>query len=195
MQDIEPYYGWESLYSAADDKRSPFYGRRYNLQQYENAIYGYYIHPLWDEIDSETLYCKILFTDYDRRMAIIELFGEWNDTLHNDIMHLKRNVIDHLLSKGINQFVLIGENLLNFHGSRDDDYYAEWFEEVEDGWIAAVNFRDFVQDEWKKYKLDYYLNFGGTLDILNWRTMKPLKIYELVSELIMRRLMWVIIGL
>jgi hypothetical protein len=60
-------------------------------------------------------------------------------------MWFKRNVIDHLIGQGINQFILIGENILNFHGSTDDDYYAEWFEEVEDGWIAACNFRDFIQ--------------------------------------------------
>ena len=56
------------------------------------------------------------------------MFGEWNDTLHNDIMFFKRNVIDHLIGQGIRKFILLGENLLNFHGSRDDEYYEEWFE-------------------------------------------------------------------
>ena len=64
MQEIEPSFQWESEYNAAHDKRSPFYGRSYSQTEYVNDIYGYYIHPLWDEIDSETLYCKILFTDY-----------------------------------------------------------------------------------------------------------------------------------
>jgi len=188
MHEIEPFYNWEKYYVAADDPNSPFYGRTYNLNQYENDIYGYYIHPLWDEIGSETLYVKILFADYSRRFVIIELFGEWNDTLHNDIMYLKRQVIDPLVDKQINQFILLGENVLNFHGS-DDSYYEEWFEDVEDGWIAAVNFRDFVESEWKRYRLDYYMNFGGTLDeIVNWRTMKPGALYELVKGLIVRRL-------
>ena len=74
MQDIEPYYRWENLYVASRDERSPFYERRYNLDYYENNIYGYYIHPMWDEIESDTLYCKILFTDYDRKFTIIEMF-------------------------------------------------------------------------------------------------------------------------
>jgi hypothetical protein len=186
MHDIEPFYNWEKYYQAALDEKSPFFGRDYGAE-YINTIYGYYIHPFWDEIGSETLYTKILFVDYNRRVAILEMFGEWNDTLHNDIMYLKRAVIDELTRFGINQFIMIGENILNFHGS-DDCYYEEWFEDVEDGWIAAVNFRDFVEEEWKKYHLDYYINFGGTLQIDSWRTMKPLLFYELVKAQITKRL-------
>ncbi|WP_420153951.1 hypothetical protein [Siphonobacter sp.] len=189
MQDIEPFYGWEKYYIAAEDPQSPFFEREYNYQQYENTVYDYYIHPNWDEIGSETLYCKILYTDYDLNFTIIELLGEWNDTLHNDIMHFKRNVIDQQLSQGISKFILIGENVFNFHGSSDDDYYAEWFEEVGDGWITALNFRDFVEEEFTKYHLDYYINYGGTLEeIPNWRTLKPRLFFEGVQRLIMRRL-------
>jgi len=187
MHEIEPFYNWEVYYSAADDERSPFYGVTYNTMAYTNAIYGYYIHPLWDYIGSETLYVKILFADYERRFVVIELFGEWNDTLHNDIMHLKRNVVDLLLGEGINKFILIGENVLNFHGS-DDSYYEEWFEEVEEGWIAAVNFRDFVLQEWKKYNLDSYINFGGALEMDNWRTLSPMVFFEAIQKSIQLRL-------
>ncbi|NJL14075.1 MAG: hypothetical protein HC913_14425 [Microscillaceae bacterium] len=186
MHEIEPFYQWENHYRAEEDFRSPFYRRSY-APDYENTIYGYYIHPQWDYIGSETLYVKILYVSYDLRFAIIELFGEWNDALHNDIMHLKRSVVDRLVRYGINQFILVGENVLNFHGS-DDCYYEEWFEDVENGWIAAVNFREFVQEEWKKYCLDYYLNFGGSLEVLNWRTMKPARFFEQVQTRIMRRL-------
>jgi hypothetical protein len=102
-------------------------------------------------------------------------------------MHLKRNVIDEMLSQGINRYILLGENVLNFHGS-DDCYYEEWFEDVEDGWIAAVNFREFIYEEWKKYNIDSYINYGGSLQIENWRTMNPKTFYENVRESIMRRL-------
>jgi hypothetical protein len=186
MHEIEPYYNWEKYYRADEDARSPFYGCQYS-NMYENTIYGYYIHPYWDYIGSETLYLKLLYTNYEVKVAIIELFGEWNDTLHNDIMYLKRQVVDKLTHQGINQFILLGENILNFHGS-DDCYYEEWFEDVEDGWIAAVNFREFVEREFSKYNLDYYMNYGGTLQIDNWRTMKPLQFYENVKQQIMRRL-------
>jgi hypothetical protein len=125
--------------------------------------------------------------DYATRYAVIELFGEWNDALHNDIMFLKRTVIDYLVEKGIYQFILIGENILQFHGG-EQDYYEEWFEDIEDGWIAAVSFRDFILEEFRRYHLDSYINFGGTLQIENWRTMKPNLFYESVKGLIMRRL-------
>jgi hypothetical protein len=187
MQDIEPYYNWEKFYVSQKDQRSPFYKARYNLQRYEHTIYGYYIHPLWDYIGSETLYVKILYVDYDKRVGIIELMGEWNDTLHNDIMHLKRNVIDLMVLQGINKFILMGENILNFHGS-DDSYYEEWFEDVEDGWIAAVNVREHVTSEWKKFNLDYYINFGGTLDIDHWRTLTPALFVEWVEGAIRKRI-------
>ena len=188
MQDIEPSYQWENIYNASHDSKSPFYGRKYSQTTYENDIYGYYIHPLWDYIDSETLYCKILFTDYEYQYVIIELFGEWNDTLHTDIMLFKRKVIDHLIVQGIKYFILIGENVFNFHGAFEDDYYAEWFEEVEDGWIAGINFAEFVTKEWSKYKLDFYLNFGGSLDFQNWRTTKPELLFAAIHQTITKRL-------
>ncbi len=187
MHEIAPFYRWEKYYQAAEDKSSPFYGREYSLVEYTHDIYGYYIHPQWDWIGSETLYIKLLFADYKAGCAIIEMLGEWNDTLHNDIMYLKRNVIDHLSAKGINKFILIGENVLIFHGS-DDCYYEEWFEDVEDGWVVAINFRDSVKEEWEKFNIDWYLNFGGTLDTLNWRTMKPQVLFEQINGEIGRRL-------
>lgn len=175
-------------YSAAEDEQSPFHGREYNLFDYENDIYGYFIHPQWDQIGSETLYLKVLFADYEEGYAILEMFGEWNDAITNDSMHLKRNLVDFMLPEGINKYILICENVFNYHGL-DDDYYAEWFEDVEDGWIAAVNLREHVESEWSRYHLDNYINYGGNLDeVENWRTMTPRNFYDYVSSLIMRRL-------
>jgi hypothetical protein len=187
MQNIEPFYSWENLYRACEDRRSPFYNAQYNLREYTHDIYGYYIHPLWDYIGSETLYVKVLWVDYKFEYAIIEMFGEWNDTLHNDIMHFKRNVIDKMLKQGIKKFILIGENIFIFHGS-DDCYYEEWFEDVEEGWIVAVNFQEFVHTEWKRFHLDYYINYGGELDVVAWRTIPPVKLYEYIDHLITKRL-------
>ncbi|MGV3639554.1 MAG: hypothetical protein ACO1NZ_03480 [Adhaeribacter sp.] len=187
MHTIEPFYNWIEQYSAAEDPRSPLYGAENNLMAYTHNIYGYYIHPQWDDIDSETLFLKILFADYDLGYCIIEFIGEWNDTLHNDIMQLKRNIIDPLLQEGINQFILIGENVFNFHGS-DDSYYEEWFEDVEEGWITAICFPDFVLNEMKNYNLDYYINFGGSLENINWRTLEPQVLYQRIDSLIQKRL-------
>jgi hypothetical protein len=187
MHNIEPYYQWLNLYDPAKDENSPFFGKEYNYDVYSENIYGYYIDPAWDFMGSETLYMKVLFVDYDIGFVIIEFIGEWNDTINNDIMYLKRNIIDHFNSQGISQYIIIGENVLNFHGS-DDSYYEEWFDDVEEGWIAAVSFHDHVIDEMKNFNVDSYLNMGGTLQIDKWRTMLPQSFYQLVSDQIQRRL-------
>jgi len=187
MHNIEPYYNWLKYYNVAEDPNSPYDGKEYNFDLYSENIYGYYIDPHWDSMGSETLYIKILFTDYDRQFIIIEFIGEWNDAINNDIMYLKRNIIDHFSSYDIQKYILIGENILNFHGS-DDSYYEEWFEDMEDGWITGVNFRDFVQEEMKNYNIDSYINFGGELDILNWRTLKPQVFFEKIDHIISRRI-------
>lgn len=187
MHTIEPFYNWIEAYNAAEDDRSPLYGAENSESQYTHTIYGYYIHPQWDDIDSETLFIKILYTDYNENYAIIELIGEWNDTINNDIMTLKRNVLDLMVGEGITHFILIGENVFNFHGS-DDAYYEEWFDDVEDGWIAGLGFQDFVVQEMQQYHLDYYINFGGTLDKIPWRTLSPPQLFQVVDSLIQKRL-------
>lgn len=187
MHEIEPYYSWLKYYDSSEDERSPFYGKEYNYELYQDAIYNYYIDPAWDYIGSETLYMKMLFTDYELGFAVFEFIGEWNDALSNDIMYLKRNVVDRMMLNGINKYILIGENVFNFHGS-DDCYYEEWFDEVENGWIAGINFRDFITKEWNNYEIDSYINVGGGLNMDNWRTLTPLVFYERVNALIKKRI-------
>jgi hypothetical protein len=183
VHQIEPYYAWEGLYQASEDPRSPLFGAENDLNAYSTTIYGYYIHPQWDSLDSRTLYLKILFADYETdQVAIIEFLGEWNDAIENDVM-------DPLIQEGIKRFILIGENVFNFHGS-DDEYYAEWFEDVDDdgGWIAALGFQEHVYREMANYHIDTYLHFGGQFDTLAWRTFSPLQLAGVVEGLIQRRL-------
>lgn len=194
MHKIMPYDRWNQYYNSSNDEKSPFAGKEYNYELYSDNIYGYYIDPAWDYIGSETLYIKIIYTDYDAGFVVIEMLGEWNDALHNDIMQFKRNILEHLMLNGINKFVLIGESVMNFHGS-DDCYYEEWFEEVEEacidggsGWVAGVNFHEHVQEEMKLFNIDNYVNMSGSLQIEKWRTLKPTVFFELVSSLIQRRL-------
>jgi hypothetical protein len=187
MHQIEPYYNWLKYYDSSQDERSPFFGKEYNFDQYTETIYGYYIDPAWDNFGSETLYLKILYTDYNEHFCILEFIGEWNDAINNDIMILKRNVIELLEREGIHKFILIGENIMNFHGS-DDSYYEEWFEDIEEGWIAGLNFPEFIIDEMHKYRIDQYINLGGTLQVDRWRTLQPIHLYEAIDTLIQRRL-------
>jgi hypothetical protein len=187
MHEIEPYHNWLRYYDSSQDERSPFFGKQYNYDVYSENIYGYYIDPAWDYMGSETLYVKILYSDYEAGYTVIQFIGEWNDAINNDIMELKRNLIEPLLKEGVNKFILIGENIMNFHGS-DDCYYEEWFEDVEDGWIAAVAFPEFIQEEFKKYRVDNYINMGGTLQIDRWRTLQPHTFFDVVNGFITRRL-------
>lgn len=186
MHNLEPYYNWRHLYIADEDERSPFYGREYNEFEFNHAIYNHVIHPQWDDIGSPTLFIKQLFSDYESGFAIIELIGEWNDCINNDIMIMKRDFIEELIFQGINKFLLIGENVLNFHAS-DDCYYEEWFEEVEDGWIVLMNFREHVLEEFQHANLDYYLAMGGQLNDLNWRTQSPQQLFNTIRFLIDKR--------
>lgn len=189
MHNIEPYYNWKDIYSADEDELSPFYKRKYSEFEFTNTIYNYYIHPQWDDIGSSTLFIKILFVDYSSCSAVIELMGEWNDALHNDIMILKREVIDILIENKITRFILIGENVLNFHAS-DDCYYEEWYEDISDegGWIAAVNFREHVYAEMRTVHLEHYMYMGEKFSTLNWRTVKPQYLPDLIESILLKRL-------
>lgn len=189
MHNLEPYFAWRNHYIASEDPKSPFYDREYSEFEYSTKVYNYYIHPQWDTIHSPTLFCKILFVDYEERFAVIELIGEWNDCLYNDIMQFKREVIDSLISEGIHRFILIGENVLNFHFS-DDCYYEEWFDEVteDDGWIALLNFREHVLDDMKSIDLDSYFVLGGELNELGWRTFAPDQLYQRIDDCVNQRL-------
>ena len=187
MHYVEPYYSWRGYYISSEDPNSPFYGREYSEFEFNNSIYDFYIHPQWDSIGSPTLYIKIIFVDYDEEFAIIEMIGEWNDAIENDIMILKRDIIEPMIEKGIDKFILIGENVLNFHYS-DDCYYEEWFDDVEEGWIAMVNFHEHVVREFERINIDHYFVMGGELEDIEWRTYKPQHFYEKVEALVTKRL-------
>ncbi len=183
MHDIEPWHGWRDDYRAEEDKNSPFYGTTYDEFTFKTKIYNYYIHPQWDDFGSETLYGKLLYVDYKRHFAMIELIGEWNDAISNDIMFLKREVIDLLIKKDISKFVLFCDNVLNFHGDIDD-YYEEWYDDVKDenGWICIINGFDHVLSEMQRYRLQYYINFGPQFNELDWRILKPAYLLDIIEN-------------
>ena len=188
MHDIEPFYLWRNDYIASEDEQSPFFGRIYDEFRFTHQVYNYFIHPQWDEFGSHTLYTKLLYADYDEGFAILEMMGEWNDCLHNDIMYFKREVVDPLTEEGINKFILVCENVLNFHGS-DDCYYEEWFQEVieEDGWICFINTLSHVNEEMAETQLQHFVNFGPEFNDLNWRPHKPKLILKMVEQMVRGR--------
>jgi hypothetical protein len=189
MHDLEPFYGWRDFYVASEDSRSPFFNREYSEFEFSEKIYNHYIHPQWDSMDSQTLFLKILYAEYDEGYAIIELIGEWNDLLYNDIMILKRDIIDSLIHEGITKFILIGENVLNFHSS-DECYYEEWLDDVmdDDGWIAMVNFRSHVLKDFAAAQIDRYIVSGGKLQTEEWRTFLPFDFFDHIQNQVMKRI-------
>lgn len=172
---------------AEEDPRSPFYEREYSEFYFTDKVYNHVIHPQWDNFGSSTLFLKLLYAEYEQGFAIIELIGEWNDCLYNDIMILKRDFIDLLLHEGIDKFILIGENVLNFHSS-DDCYYEEWFDDVEDGWIALLNFRVHVLEDFTAANIDNYFISGGKLNQVDWRTIEPETLFENINNQVAKRL-------
>lgn len=186
MHDIEPFYNWRHIYIADEDKKSPFYGRTYSEFEFTQTVYNYYIHPQWDDFGSRTLYLKIIYVDYELNFAIIEMIGEWNDAIENDIMEFKREVIDKLYAESITKFILITENVLNFHSS-DKEYYEEWFEQVtdENGWIVALNMPEATQYDFKKKKLNYYIEL---MELIDWRVYKPYHLFKKIDDELSKRL-------
>jgi hypothetical protein len=186
MHEIEPFFNWRHLYVAEEDIRSPFRGREYSEFHFSQTVYNYYIHPQWDDFGSSTLYTKILFADYEGGFAIIEFIGEWNDAIENDVMTLKREVIDHLIAQGISKFILIGENILNFHSS-DDCYYEEWSEDVAEdgGWVAMIGLPEQSGYDFTRAGIDRYIQL---FDIPDWRPYTPQNLFQKVDNLILKRL-------
>jgi hypothetical protein len=186
MQDIEPYFNWRHIYVAEEDSLSPFYRRTYSEFEFTNTVYNYYIHPQWDDFGSRTLYIKILFVDYEQHFAIIELLGEWNDAIENDIMTLRRDITDNMQAKGITKFILIAENVLNFHSS-DDSYYQDWFEGLEDssGWVTILDMPKQSQHDFVQARLHYYIQL---IDFPQWRTLKPELVFEQIENIMIKKI-------
>lgn len=187
MHTVEPYYHWRNLYIAEHDDASPFFGREYSEFEFHNRVYNYLIHPQWDHFGSNTLFLKILYVDYEEGYAIIEMIGEWNDAIENDVMTLKREVFEELIQYNINKLILIGENVLNFHSS-DDCYYEECAEDLEDGWVAMINFHEHVEQEMCDIGIDQYFIMMGELDEIEWRTYLPHQFYNKVEKIVESRL-------
>lgn len=186
MQDIEPYYNWRHLYTAEEDPLSPFYEREYSEFEYSQTVYNLYIHPQWDDFGSRTLFCKILFADYEQGFAIIEFMGEWNDAIENDIHTFRRNIADILSDNGIYKFILLGESVMNFHSS-DDLYYEDWLENLKDegGWVVFLNLPEQSKYDFVHTGLTKYIEL---MELPQWRTFKPEHLYNLIDNGLLKRL-------
>jgi hypothetical protein len=72
--------------------------------------------------------------------------------------------------------------------SSDDAYYEEWFDDVEDGWIAFINFREQVIEDFKEARLDYYIAMGEPFEEVTWRRYMPVHLYNKINDWFAKRL-------
>jgi hypothetical protein len=180
MHEIEPFYGWLGYYTNEADPNSPFQDAEHNPFFYDKGVYEYAAHPLWDEFGSDGLLVKILYANYDKGYAILELFGVWNDLIQNDYRLFAENVLTFLIDAGIDRFVFIMENVLNIYLDADD-YYEALQEELEDGWICMLRPRQHVVEEIEQYEIGKYFFWSEELDNLNWRKFKPWELFALAE--------------
>jgi hypothetical protein len=180
MHQIEPFYLWRDYYKASEDRNSPVYQKEYSELYFSNKIYNFLIHPQWDSFGSETLYYKQLYVDYDAHFCVIEFIGEWNDLLDNDIMFLKTEVINPLIDCGIDNFILIMENVLNFHAN-ESDYYEEWNDEIE-GSIFFINALDHVLEEMNSAGINHYSFMDSAYNDIDWRIQKPYNLLDFIEN-------------
>jgi hypothetical protein len=105
-------------------------------------------------------------------------------------MFLKRNLVDPLMDEGVSRFAFFCENVLNFHASIDDDYYAEWNEALTEmeGWGMLVNIRPQVEEELHTAHLDQYLFFGEAYNDIIWRNQKPAVVAQLLETILYGRI-------
>ena len=185
MIDTEPFYGWLHWYDPEKDELSPFYGVEHNLFQFDRKIYNLPTHPLWEDIDSDSLLVKILFADYTQGFAILELIGEWNDLHFNDFRLLREHCLDLLGAEGISRFILVCENVFNVYVS-SDDYYADFHETWEEGWIFLLRARPMVLQEFIQYGISAWLGWSAEIDELNWRKYSPEQLYELIQKIMQK---------
>jgi hypothetical protein len=99
-------------------------------------------------------------------------------------MQLKRSVIDPMMAKKIYKFILITENVLNFHSS-EVDYYEEWYEDIKDegGWIVFVNMPTQTQYDFHGSHIDRYIRF---IDSPGWRTYQPQDFFQSIDNKLLR---------
>jgi hypothetical protein len=91
-----------------------------------------------------------------------------------------------MFAKGINKFILIAENVLNFHSS-DDSYYEDWREQLQDvgGWVVILDMPLQSQYDFKQARLTNYIEL---VDFPQWRTLKPEIIFQQLDGMMFKRL-------
>ena len=109
----------------------------------------------------------------------------WNPE-EKEIVELKREVLEKFMEEGIYKFILIVENVLNFH-SDGKDYYEELHEEVtdENGWVVCLNMPEQTQYDFKQAHLNQFIEL---MELDNWRIYRPFHLFKKIDAELMNRL-------
>ena len=93
---------------------------------------------------------------------------------------------DQLFDKGIVKYVIIAENVLNFHSS-DDCYYEEWYEDVaeEGGWIVMLSLAEQSKYDFTRAGIDRYVQL---IELLDWRPFTPMNLFTKIDNSLLKRL-------
>jgi len=91
-----------------------------------------------------------------------------------------------MIAHGINKYILVAENVLNFHSS-DDCYYEEWMEDIEEegGWVSIIGLPEQSRYDFTRAHIDRYVQL---IDLPDWRPFTPGNLFTKVDNLLVRRL-------
>jgi len=95
-------------------------------------------------------------------------------------------VLDKFMEEGIFKFILVAENVLNFH-SDGKEYYEELSEDVteKNGWVVCLNMPEQTQYDFNRAHLERFVEL---MELDNWRTYKPYHLFKKIDNELSLRL-------
>jgi hypothetical protein len=114
------------------------------------------------------------------------MIGEWNDAIENDIMALKRDIIDVMMSNGINKFILIAE-MCSIFTVATKTITRNGYEENEEsgGWVVVLNMSEAAQYDFQRRQLNRFIEL---INLPDWRIYKPYHLFKKIESTLNNRL-------
>ena len=149
--------------------------------------YYHWRHLYTAEADPRSIFFGRTYSEFEFSQTVYNYYihPQW-DEFGSKTLYLKILYTDYDAKFAIIEFILIAENVFNFH-SGDKDYYEELYEELsdEDGWAVLVNFHPAAQHDFLLRKLNRYIEL---MEISAWRTYKPEHFFQFIDQKLSQRL-------